>query len=159
VTFLEIYNRIKLRREAINMSQDELAIKAGYKTRSSISKIEDGKTDLPQSKIESIAKALRTTPAYLMGWTDDPVNYEDPDIISNISPDILEHFNGNAEKAYKAQEKIYEDGARESCDNLNILDKDDALVILNRNARKLSKEDREKLLDMARLMFKEEFND
>ena len=94
-----------------------------------------------------------------MGWTDDPVNYEDPDIISNISPDILEHFNGNAEKAYKAQEKIYEDGARESCDNLNILDKDDALVILNRNARKLSKEDREKLLDMARLMFKEEFND
>ena len=81
---MEIYNRIKLRREAINMSQDELAIKAGYKTRSSISKIEDGKTDLPQSKIESIAKAIRTTPAYLMGWTDYPVNYEDPNIIYKI---------------------------------------------------------------------------
>ena len=36
---------------------------------------------------------------------------------------------------------------------------DENLIILNRNAKKLSPENRKKLLDMARLMFKEEFND
>lgn len=35
----------------------------------------------------------------------------------------------------------------------------DELVILNRNAKKLSPEKRKQLLDMARLMFKEEFDD
>lgn len=36
---------------------------------------------------------------------------------------------------------------------------DENLIILNRNAKKLSPENRKKLLDMARLMFKEEFKD
>lgn len=35
----------------------------------------------------------------------------------------------------------------------------DELVILNRNAKKLTPEKRKQLLDMARLMFKEEFDD
>lgn len=34
---------------------------------------------------------------------------------------------------------------------------DQDLIILNRNAKKLSPENRKKLLDMARVMFKEEF--
>lgn len=38
-------------------------------------------------------------------------------------------------------------------------DTDDYLIILNRNAKKLSPENRKKLLDMAKVMFKEEFND
>ena len=33
------------------------------------------------------------------------------------------------------------------------------LVILNRNAKKMSPEKRKKLLEMARVMFKEEFDD
>lgn len=36
---------------------------------------------------------------------------------------------------------------------------DENLVILNRNAKKLTPENRKKLLDMAKLMFKEEFDD
>ena len=36
---------------------------------------------------------------------------------------------------------------------------DENLIILNRNAKKLSPEKRKQLLDMARLMFKEEFDD
>lgn len=53
------------------MSQDELARKLGYKSRSSINKIERDASGLPQNKIRSIAYALDTTPAYIMGWTDD----------------------------------------------------------------------------------------
>ena len=44
----------------------------GYKTKSSINKIEKGYNDVSQSKVVKFAEALHTTEAYLMGWTDDP---------------------------------------------------------------------------------------
>lgn len=36
---------------------------------------------------------------------------------------------------------------------------DQSLILLNRNAKKLSPENRKKLLDMAKVMFKEEFDE
>ena len=68
---LEIGERIRQCRERIGMTQDELAQATGYKSRSSINKIEKGGNDLPQSKIVIFAKALSTTPSYLMGWEDE----------------------------------------------------------------------------------------
>lgn len=65
---LELYRRIRRRREELDMSQDELAQKLGYKSRSSIYKIEKGINDIPQSKIVAFAESLNTTPEYLMGW-------------------------------------------------------------------------------------------
>ena len=65
---LELYKRIRQRREELEMSQDELARMLGYKSRSSINKIEKGENDIPQSKIVAFARALKTTPEYLMGW-------------------------------------------------------------------------------------------
>ena len=56
------------------MTQDALAKRVGYKSRTSIHKIELGLTDLPQSKIMEIADALATTPEYLMGWTTEVAN-------------------------------------------------------------------------------------
>jgi len=38
-------------------------------------------------------------------------------------------------------------------------EEENELVILNRNAKKLSPENRKKLLEMAKVMFEEEFND
>lgn len=58
------------------MSQEELAVKAGYTSRSSINKIELGLIDVPQSKIITLASALGCTPAYLMGWTNNPNDNE-----------------------------------------------------------------------------------
>ena len=65
---MDIGSRIKKRREALGMSQDELARKVGYKSRSSVNKIEIDGRGLPQRKIIDFANALDTTPAYLMGW-------------------------------------------------------------------------------------------
>ena len=69
---LEIYKRIRARREELGISQEELAKRMGYKSRSSINKIEKGENDIPQSKIVAFAKALRTTPEALMGWEQSP---------------------------------------------------------------------------------------
>jgi transcriptional regulator with XRE-family HTH domain len=67
---MTIGERIKKRREYLNISQEELAKKLGYKSRSSINKIELGINDITQSKIKAIADILETTPAYIMGWED-----------------------------------------------------------------------------------------
>lgn len=63
-------NRIRARRIALDISQDELAKRLGYKSRSSINKIELNAQNLTQSKIKAIADALETTPAYIMGWDE-----------------------------------------------------------------------------------------
>lgn len=67
---LSIGIRIKELRQNLKMTQEELALRSGYTSRSSINKIEKGLVDLPRSKIVEIAEALNTTPAYLMGWEE-----------------------------------------------------------------------------------------
>lgn len=62
--------RIKSKREALGLSQEELAQKVGYTDRTSIAKVEAGKVDLPESKILAFADALGVTPAYLCGWDE-----------------------------------------------------------------------------------------
>lgn len=84
MSLIELFKRIKNRREELNMSQEELAKKLGYKSRSSINKIEKGENDIPQSKIAAFAAALETTPEYLMGWETpapepSPSYYVDPE--------------------------------------------------------------------------------
>ena len=87
---MSIGNRIKTQRERIGLSQDELAAKLGYKSRSSISKIEKDGRELPQSKIKAIADALDTTPSYIMGWgTDDTMKK-----ISELGSDVFRLSKG-----------------------------------------------------------------
>lgn len=62
--------RIKDKRESLNLTQDELAKKLGYKSKSTINKIEKGINDISQSKLMEFAKVLKTTPSYLMGWEE-----------------------------------------------------------------------------------------
>lgn len=60
--------RIKILREQNNMTQEDLANNI-LSTKQSIYKYEKGIIfDIPPSKLELLAKALNTTPAYLMGW-------------------------------------------------------------------------------------------
>lgn len=67
----EIYKRIRERRIELGLTVEELAQRMGYKDKSSISKIENGKADIPQSKVVAFAKALNTTTAYLIGAESD----------------------------------------------------------------------------------------
>ena len=76
---LTLYENIKTRREELGMTKVRLAELVGY-DRSMITKIEQGKVDLTQSKISAIAKALQTTTMKLMG------DEEGDDTPSNILP-------------------------------------------------------------------------
>lgn len=66
-----IGRNIAERRKELGLTQEELASRMGYKSKSTINKIELGKNDIPQSKIVRFAEVLKTTPAYLMGWLED----------------------------------------------------------------------------------------
>ncbi len=62
-----IGDRIRNRRELLGLSQEDLARRIGYTSRSSINKIETGAQQLRQSKIKAIADALDTTVNYILG--------------------------------------------------------------------------------------------
>lgn len=57
-----IGKNIRRRRVELGLSQEELAARCGFKSKSSINKMEAGVQGLPQSKIVAVAKALETTP-------------------------------------------------------------------------------------------------
>lgn len=65
---MNIGERIKERRKELNMSVDELANRLN-KNRTTVYRYEKGDIEnLPIDILEPLAKALETTPAYLMGW-------------------------------------------------------------------------------------------
>ena len=96
-----IGDMLKQQRLNLGLSQDELAKKMGYKSRSSINKIELGLTDIPQSKIVLFAKVLQTTPAYLMGWELEPVKEEKPAITTPKTNSKSDKSETTTEETFK----------------------------------------------------------
>lgn len=69
---MNIGDRIKKRRLELGYSVDDIAKCIG-KNRATIYRYESSEIeDLPTSILEPLAKALHTTPAYLMGWESKP---------------------------------------------------------------------------------------
>lgn len=87
---MTIYEKIRFLREEQGLSQQDLADKLGYKSRSAINKIELGLRDISHSKVIAFANALGVSPAYLLGWSDDKEGNTNSDnnvfSIKNISP-------------------------------------------------------------------------
>ena len=81
---MTIGEKIKRKRLSLGYTLEELAMKVGT-SKQTIFRYEVGQiTNIPAEKIEAIASALDTTPAYLMGWES-----EDDALLarySNISP-------------------------------------------------------------------------
>lgn len=97
----ELGSRIRLKRVSLGLSQEDVANSLGYKDRSTIARIENGETDLSQTKIMRIAEVLQTTTLYLVDGIEalPQVEGKEPDslgeieeaIISMISKMSLEH--------------------------------------------------------------------
>lgn len=64
---MNIGEKIKQRRTELKWSQRELAAKMGY-NHSTVTRIETGKIDIPQSRIVQFAEVLGVSVAYLMDW-------------------------------------------------------------------------------------------
>lgn len=97
---MSIGQRMKERRKELKMSADELAKRLG-KDRSTIYRYEKGDIEnLPLDILEPIAKALETTPQYLMGWEKVQKNNDAiTDIVVRLRTDseflsVVESLNG-----------------------------------------------------------------
>lgn len=63
---MSVGENIRKRRIALNLSQQEIADAMGYRTRSSIAKLEKNKASLSQDKLQRLAHILETTVDYLI---------------------------------------------------------------------------------------------
>lgn len=101
--------RMKARRKELNLSAEKIASELGV-SRATIYRYEKGDIEkVPGQFLEPLAKALHTTPAYLMGWDDDPVDYDDGEIVSSIPLNYLELGDGDVKKAYQIQQAVDKD--------------------------------------------------
>ena len=106
---VKMYENIRARRIALNMTQQELAKKMGYKSTSTIAKIESGENDIPQAKIAAFAQALDTTPAELMGLNTLATNPCEVDDTVSVSiakgkpqlEELIKRLDGLSEKELK----------------------------------------------------------
>lgn len=107
------------RRKELNLTQEELAIRMGYKSKSTINKIETGINDIPQSKIVKFAEVLQTTPADLMGWKEKieeaPVKMAERHIEIIMDEDISDIFD-DFKKLDSKQKKMIKNLIHEMAD-------------------------------------------
>ena len=66
---MKIGDRIRQRRKELKWSQRELAAKMGY-NHSTVTRIENGIIDIPQSRISQFAEVLGVSVAFLMDWEE-----------------------------------------------------------------------------------------
>ena len=124
---MRIGERIKQRRLELGYTADALA-KMLNKTRATIYRYENGDIEnMPIDVLEPLAKALNTTPAYLMGWTDSQQSRE---------PKPTEGYYDDLEAAEFAEYLRTRPGAR----------------MLFSAAKDMSKEDMEKAVEYIELL-------
>ena len=97
-----MYDRIRRLREDKDISQEELARRCGYSSRSTISKIEKGERNLTGDKIQVIADVLGVRPSYLMDG-EEPTSLRAPEVTEDtvIFPVIGEIAAGYDYPAYE----------------------------------------------------------
>lgn len=78
---MNIGDRVKRLRIEKGMTQEQLADKLGYKSKSSVTHIENGR-DIPRSLVVRLADILGTSPAYLMGWEEQTPDESIPEHIT-----------------------------------------------------------------------------
>lgn len=92
-------DKLKYYRELAQISQDELAKACGYKSRSSINKIELGSNDMPRKKVALAAHCLGISPSLLF--------LEDSEIVKeNLTTSIVNKINRLDETDLRVTEKV-----------------------------------------------------
>lgn len=71
---MTVGERIRQRREDLGMTQEDVALLIGRKDKSTVYKIEKSGDKVSLKNVEKIAKALRTTTTYLLGFEDEIVS-------------------------------------------------------------------------------------
>lgn len=116
---MTIYERIKLRRKELDLTAEQVANALGV-SRATIYRYESSEIEkLPITILEPLAKVLKTTPSYLMGWTDKQSIYDPKketlinhfDLLNPIGQDkAIDYVSDLAENPkYKLADEVQEE--------------------------------------------------
>lgn len=94
---VEFGRKVRYYRESIGMNQEELAMKLGYKDKSSITKVEKGVARVPAFKVMHFANALGVDVTDLITIEENPTAEEQLKVIKsntigNDSGEKLQHI-------------------------------------------------------------------
>lgn len=95
---MTIGQRIKNFRLALGMSQEELARRVGYTSRSTINKLEKDINSLPAEKLKAIAQVL--------GVHEQRLLYDDEDLRKRLEPSMLELFDDDLNALLNAADSM-----------------------------------------------------
>ncbi|WP_439569078.1 helix-turn-helix domain-containing protein [Sphingopyxis sp.] len=99
-----IADRLKARMEACELSQAALAREVGV-SQQSIGRLVSGEA-IGSRYLHKIAAALRTTPSYLTGETDDPESDTPDEALTADEREVLEYFRRLTSKDQAAARQI-----------------------------------------------------
>lgn len=131
-----IGKRIKKRRKELGYTVEQVANKLG-KNRATVYRYENDDIEkMPITVLGPLAEVLETSPAYLMGWTDNEFEIE------NRPDALIENYEDNAKYILEHEDKellkVYKD-----------LISDENLVLLVKKASKLSPQEVVQLLKIV----------
>lgn len=108
VKFMGIFDKIQYLLKIQDRTQKELTDYLGIE-KSVYSTWKNGRSKSYNKYLPEISEFFHTTPAFLTGWTDDPIDYENSDEVKNAPLDVIEHFGGDPKKIYNAVHASDED--------------------------------------------------
>lgn len=127
---MNIGQRIKERRKELNLSVDDVAKKLN-KNRATVYRYESNEIEnLPINILDPLAKALNTTPAYLMGWKSESTNVErgySKNILSQEEATLLENYN-----------KLDNEDRNKVVDYTKLLHNQDKYIVLDNSSDEIS---------------------
>lgn len=100
---MDVGERIKNRRKQLGLSAEQIAAELGV-SPATVYRYESNEImNMRIDKLEPIAKALHTSPAYLMGWSEETSSAaEDTNIVTiHYAGPVAAHFNATPDDAYE----------------------------------------------------------
>lgn len=118
----KIGQRIKQVREALGMTQAELARRMGYSARSTINRIENGSQAFPMKKLDKFAQVLDVTPAFLAGFTE-------ADIPEGLTKEYyIDYILDSDNPEFKALVEMQRTSSNDLCTKIKAYNLDDSEV-------------------------------
>lgn len=165
IDYKKIGQRIASRRKELDMTLAGLAASVDL-SASTIQRYEKGKFDrIKLPVVEAIAEALCVNPAWLIGKTDDPNDYENGDLLAEIPLSYVEACDGDMKQAYSMWRAAEQDAAREAAEARGVVPKIEREIknpdirMIARAGQKMTPEQAENLRKYAQFMYPEAFND
>lgn len=100
---MDVGDRIKNRRKQLGLSAEQIAAELGV-SPATVYRYESNEImNMRIDKLEPIAKALHTSPAYLMGWSEESSTAsEDTNLVTiHYAGPVAAHFNATPDDAYE----------------------------------------------------------